>query len=141
MKKLSFSTHISASKEQVWNTLWNDATYRQWTAAFHEGSHAESDWQEGSKILFLGPNGDGMTSRIARLIPNEFMSFEHLGEIKNGEEDFSQNWAGAFENYTLRESDDATDLLVELDIDDKHEAMFQGMFPTALQKVKELAEA
>lgn len=140
MKKLSFSTHINAPKEQVWNTLWNDATYRQWTAAFHEGSHAESDWQEGSKILFLGPDRSGMTSRIARLIPNEFMSFEHLGEVKDGVEDFSKDWAGALENYTLRESNGGTDLTVEMDMQDTFAPMFQETFPKALQKVKELAE-
>lgn len=145
MKKLNFSTHINAPKNRVWNTLWDDATYRQWTAAFHEGSYAESDWQEGSKILFLGPGGSGMTSRIARLIPHEFMSFEHLGEVTGGVEDFdsaaAKGWAGALENYTLRENEGGTELSVEVDVGDSFADMFLGMFPKALQKVKELAEA
>ena len=58
MKKLNFTTKIDAPKEKVWNTLWNDATYRAWTSAFAEGSFAETDnWKEGSKVLFLDPNG------------------------------------------------------------------------------------
>lgn len=145
MQKLTFSTHIRASKNRVWHVLWDDASYRQWTAAFHEGSYAESDWQEGSKILFLGSGGDGMVSRIARLVPNEFMSFQHLGEMKGGVEDFSsaeaQGWAGAHENYTLRENGGGTELSVELDVENSFAEYFVGAFPKALARVKELAEA
>lgn len=140
MKKLNFSIRVAVPKDRLWQTLWNDATYRQWTAIFHEGSHAVSDWQEGSKILFLGPGGDGMTSRIARLIPNEFMSFEHLGEVKNGVEDFSGGWSGALENYSLRECDGGTELSVEIDSDDNFADYFRDVFPKALQKLKELSE-
>ncbi|MCB0530818.1 MAG: VOC family protein [Lewinellaceae bacterium] len=141
MQKLSFSIDINAPNTRVWKTLWNDVSYRQWTAVFHEGSHAQSDWKEGSKILFLGPNGDGMSSRIARLIPNEFMSFEHLGEIKNGVEDLSKDWAGALENYRLRPTDSGTELTVEIDMDDNFAEYFQSTFPKALASVKALAEA
>jgi uncharacterized protein YndB with AHSA1/START domain len=40
MQKLNFSTRINASKQKVWNTLWDDETYRLWTSAFAEGSYA-----------------------------------------------------------------------------------------------------
>jgi hypothetical protein len=39
-------------------SMWDDSTYRQWTSAFSEGSHAVSDWKEGSKVLFLSPEGE-----------------------------------------------------------------------------------
>ena len=146
MKKLTFSIQIDASRERVWDALWIDQNYRAWTSVFHPGSHAESDWKEGSKILFLG--GDersGMVSRIASLIPNEFMSFQHLGEIKNGVEDYDspavKAWNGAHENYTLQEKSGGTELSVELDADDSFADYFQDKFPKALEKVKELAEA
>src|SRR6187402_2241939 len=85
METLKFNTSIKASREKVWQVLWNDETYRKWTAVFGEGSHAESDWNEGSEILFLGAGGsDGMFSVIETKIPNEQMIFRHLGEIKNG---------------------------------------------------------
>jgi uncharacterized protein YndB with AHSA1/START domain len=140
MIKLTFITTISAPRERVWQALWNDASYRRWTAIFYEGSYAESDWKEGSKILFLAPGGDGMVSRIARLIPNEFMSFEHLGEIKAGVEDLSAGWSGLFENYTLRETDGATELHVELDTEESYREYFDKTFPKALDKVREMAE-
>jgi len=49
---LHIEIDINATKEKVWDILWNDATYTQWTSIFCEGSHAVSDWKEGSKILF-----------------------------------------------------------------------------------------
>lgn len=144
MKKINFSTQINAPASRVWSTLWNDLSYRAWTTVFHEGSCAESDWQEGSKILFGDGSGNGMTSRIARLIPNQFMSFEHLGEIKDGVEDFEtakmHGWSGALENYTLEEKNGGTALVVEMDADDNFEDYFKDKFPIALAKVKSLAE-
>ncbi|MCU0347025.1 MAG: hypothetical protein MUC59_08775 [Saprospiraceae bacterium] len=146
MEKLTFTTNINAPRERVWQVLWDDASYRAWTAVFHEGSHAVSDWQEGSKILFLGPDENGgtggMTSRIAKLLQNDTMIFEHLGEVKNGVEDFSKGWTDAFEKYFLRQSaDGVTELNVELDTVGEYASYFQETFPKALAKVKELAEA
>jgi uncharacterized protein YndB with AHSA1/START domain len=145
MVAMRFSIFINAQPERVWRMLWDDASYRQWTAAFHEGSYAESNWREGDKILFLAPGGEGMSSRIARLIPNEFMSFEHLGTIKDGVEDFttaqSKGWAGAKENYTLRAKDGGTELSVEIDGEDGYVDYYNDTFPKALAKVKTLAEA
>lgn len=139
MKTLHFTININAPKEKVWNSLWEDANYRKWTAVFHEGSYAESDWEEGSKILFLGSNGDGMFSRIAKKMPNEQMVFEHLGEIKNGVEE-STNWENARESYFLTEKDGGTELKVDLDSVGEFEQYFSDTFPKALQAIKEIAE-
>lgn len=144
MEKLQFNVSINAPREKVWSTLWNDDSYRAWTAVFHEGSQAETDWKEGSKVLFTDGKGSGMVSRIAKLDPNEFMSFEHLGELRDGVEDTTsekvKSWAGAHENYTLTGSGSNTDLLVELDINNEFKDYFANTFPRALDKVKELAE-
>jgi hypothetical protein len=144
MEKLHFTQTINAPKEKVWSTLWDDATYRQWTSAFSPSSYADSDWNEGSKILFLDGNGSGMVSKIETKRPNEFMSFKHLGELKNGVEDTESNavkgWAGALENYTLKEVDGKTELVVDMDINEDYKDMFMGMFPKALEQVKILAE-
>ncbi|HUM45794.1 MAG TPA: SRPBCC domain-containing protein [Chitinophagales bacterium] len=141
MQTLSIPIKINAPKEKVWKVLWDDTTYRQWTGAFHEGSYAVSDWNEGSKILFLGPGGDGgMYSTIAKKIPNEFMSFKHLGEVKDGKEQPTSEWSGAFENYTLKETAGVTELTVEIDVTDDFSNYFKDTFPKALEKVKSLAE-
>lgn len=144
MEKLQFFTKINAPKEVVWKTLWDDATYRKWTSAFSESSHAVTDWKEGSKVLFLDGKDDGMVSKIETNRPNEFMSFKHMGEVKNGVEDTDSDkvkaWAGALENYTLKEADGGTELLVEMDINEEYKEMFMKMFPKALEQVKLLSE-
>src|SRR5687767_1998478 len=136
MEKINLSIIIDAPREKVWNVLWNDSTYREWTSAFSEGSHAISDFRKGSKVLFLGEGGSGMVSRVADVRPPEFMSFEHLGEVKDGVEDTESEkvkiWAGSKENYTLREMKDKTEVLVEMDIDKEYKDMFQQLWPKAL---------
>ena len=87
MATLNFSVTINAPKEKVWDVLWSDEGYRKWTAVFTEGSYAESDWKEGSKIRFLSAEGDGMYGIIHKKEPFEQMVFEHQGEIKNGVEE------------------------------------------------------
>lgn len=145
MEKQSFRVLITAPREKVWNILWEDSNYRKWTTAFCEGSYAETDWQEGSRVLFLSPGGNGMVSRIAVKRPPEYMSFRHLGEVKNGVEDTTSDavkaWAGAEENYTLIEKDGDTELVVEMDMNDEMRNYFMDTWPKALEKLKELAEA
>ncbi len=144
MEKLNFSIDINAPKEKVWKTLWEDATYRQWTGVFSEGSHAKTDWKQGSKVLFLDGKGSGMVSKIETVRPNDFMSFQHLGEVKEGIEDTESDrvkaWAGAHENYTLKEVNGKTELLVDMDMTEEYKDMFMQMFPKALQQVKTLSE-
>jgi uncharacterized protein YndB with AHSA1/START domain len=144
MKKLEFSLDIRAPREKIWKILWEDATYRQWTSVFSEGSYAKTDWKEGSKVLFLGPDGGGMHSTIARHVPNAVMAFRHEGELKNGQEqppgEGAESWMGAMETYTLQEMGNSSRLSVEMDTTEGHEDYFQKTFPQALQKVKELAE-
>lgn len=144
---MEFKITINAPKEKVWNTLWDNATYPKWTAAFATGSRAETDWKKGSKILFLDGNNSGMVSSIAENITNEFMSIKHLGTIKNGVEDLdseeARQWAGSFENYTLRTVNGATELWVVMggaEIPQEFEGYFKDTWPKALDKLKELAE-
>lgn len=144
MEKINFSISINATKEKVWKTLWDDATYRKWTSVFSPTSYADTDWKEGSKVLFLDGQGSGMVSKIEANRPGEFMSFKHLGEVKNGIEDTEsdkvKSWDGAHENYTLKEADGKTELLVELDMNEEHKEMFMEIFPKALEQVKILSE-
>ncbi len=144
MQRVKFSINILATSKIVWQTLWDESTYGKWTALFCEGSHVITDWNEGSKALFLSQGGKGMYSIIEKKIPNQFMSIKHLGCLKNGTEDpgseSSKAWAGAFENYTLTPAGETTKLEIELDITDENKNYFEETWPKALEKVKQLAE-
>ncbi len=73
------------------------------------------------------------------------MSFKHIGEVKDGVEDVSsekvKSWAGAMENYTLKESDGTTELTVEMDITEDYKDFFMKTFPKGLEQVKVLSES
>lgn len=144
MEKINFKTVINAAPEKIWKVLWDDTTYRKWTSAFSEGSYAETDWKKGSKVLFLDGQGQGMVSRIAENRPNEYMSIEHLGEVKDGVEDTSSDrvkaWAGAHENYTLKKVNGKTELSIDMDITEEFKEMFSQIWPKALDNVKKLSE-
>lgn len=144
MEKLKFQIDIAASPQLVWKVLWGDVTYTQWTSVFSEGSRAETDWKEGSKVHFLAADKNGMYSVIDKSVANEFMSFKHLGVIKDGieqpQDEETKKWSGSMENYTLKEKSGTTELSVELDIVETHKDYFNDVFPKALQLVKKIAE-
>jgi hypothetical protein len=148
MQKLNFSITINSPVEKVWNTMLDDKTYRDWTEAFSPGSHYVGSWNKGSKILFLGPNEQGimggMVSRIKDNRKHEYISIEHLGMVQDGIEDTTSNevkqWAGSLENYTFKDINGKTELIVDMDINEDYKDMFNDMWPKALQKLKELAE-
>jgi len=144
METLEFKVRIKASPEKVWSVLWDEETYKKWTNAFCEGSYAESNWNEGDKIHFMSPGGEGMNSLIEKKIPNEYMAFKHIGEIKDFKElpidDETKQWSGAMETYRLIPDDEFVDLVAQVDVVEKHIDYFKEAFPKGLETVKELSE-
>ena len=145
MEKKEFSIDIHAPREKVWDVLFSERTYPKWTSVFAEGSSVKTDgWKKGTQVQFHDGKGSGMISKIADNVPNEYMSIEHLGMIKDGKEDYDspeiKSWAGAKENYTLKSSNGDTKLVVDMELADEWKDYFNETWPKALKKVKELAE-
>jgi uncharacterized protein YndB with AHSA1/START domain len=149
MQKQHFSILINAPVEKVWDTMLDDRTYREWTKAFNPGSYYKGSWEEGSKILFLGPDPQtgeegGMVSRIKENRPHEFVSIEHQGVVHKGMEDTeseeARKWAPAYENYTFKAKNGGTEVLVDTDTADEYVSEFERAWPQALQNLKELSE-
>jgi uncharacterized protein YndB with AHSA1/START domain len=144
METLNFNIRIAANAKTIWSVLWNDETYRKWTAVFSEGSYAESDWKEGSPILFLTPSGEGMSSIIHRLIENKEMTFKHLSTVKDFQvqplDEKSQQWSGCRESYTIEEVNGMSTFRVSIEVMPGYKDYFIQTFPKALEKVKILAE-
>ncbi|WP_395047125.1 SRPBCC domain-containing protein [Flavobacterium sp.] len=144
MTTLEFKIEINASKKKVWNTLWNDETYRKWTNVFCEGTYATSNWNEGDKIHFLSPNGEGMNSIIDKKIENEYIAFKHLSTMKDFEEmpidNESKEWTGSLETYRLTQNNSTIILEVKIDTLEKYVDYFKTTFPNGLEMVKTLSE-
>ena len=145
MHTLHFTETINAPREKVWDALIDAASFKAWTAPFAEGSYFEGSWNQGDRIRFLAPDGGGMSSVIAESRPHEFISIKHLGEVKNGVDDFDSDsvrrWAPAFENYTLKDVGGATVIDVDIDVTPDFEQFMKDTWPIALDKLKSLSEA
>ncbi len=146
MEKLTFSTVINAPREKVWDTMLEKNTYQEWTKPFHEGSTYEGNWEEGSEMKFIGPNDDGgvggMYARVVENRPYEFVSIQHLGELKNGEKNPWPVVPGeeGYENYLFKDVSGGTEVIVELTVPAEWKDMFDDMWPKSLAILKELAE-
>lgn len=146
MNNLKFSVFIKAPREKVWKTMLEDVTYRQWTKEFDPTSYYEGDWSEGSKMLFLSKdeNGNvrgGMSSVIAKNIPNEYISIKHLGMIMDGVETPWEGPGDGYENYIFTDKDGGTFVEAELtNLPGTYIDMMNDMWPKALEALRVLAE-
>lgn len=139
MEILQFDIQINAEAIKVWSVLWDDFSFRQWTSAFTEGSFYQGNLEKGSIIKFLDGKNNGMYSKIVQLIPNEVITFLHLGEIYEGVET-PRDWGEATEKYTLKEQENTTHLYVEIATSEEFRSFFEEKFPNALSNVKHLSE-
>ncbi|MCH5598608.1 SRPBCC family protein [Niabella ginsengisoli] len=144
MKDLTYSIVINAPLEKVWETLWNDETYRKWTSHFNPGSYMESDWKEGGKTLFLDAERNGMISIINKLEVPRLVEFSHYGELNKGVEDTTSERvkanAGSIEKYELEPNNDGTLLKAMVQVTEEYEQIMNDGFNKGLQEVKMLAE-
>jgi len=141
INKLKFSIDIKAEKTTVWKALWDENNYRDWASVFSEGSYYLADYlEEGSKIMFLGPDGSGIYSIIETHIPNKVIQFKHIGNVLKGKEqaidDETRKWSGATESYSLTESADSITLVIQIDVLDEHLEFMSAKLPKALERVK-----
>ena len=143
MKELQFSIEIYASKEKVWNTLWNDKTFRDWANLIDEGTYMDGEMIEGKDVQFISSvNGYGVTSRIAKLVPFETVLFRHMSDTKEkGTEVREDEWTGGTESYYLSETDGVTTLTVRMDVPIELEEIFNDRVPMALDRIRALSES
>ncbi|WP_312767803.1 SRPBCC domain-containing protein [Epilithonimonas sp.] len=145
MEKLKYQIEINATAEKVWDILWNEKTYSQWTYYFSPDSNMVTDWQVGGKTYFTDSSKkNGMVSTIERIEEPKYLIFKHLGELHNGVEDVDSEkvkaWNGSLEAYFLDENNGKTILKVEVDSNDEFKEMFDNGFKKGLEVIKNISE-
>lgn len=145
METLKYQIEINATAEKVWDILWNEKTYSQWTHFFSPGSVMRTDWEVGGKTYFTDSSKkNGMVSTIERIEESKHLIFKHLGELHNGVEDVDSEkvkaWNGSLEAYYLEENNGKTTLKVEVDSNDEFKEMFDNGFRKGLEVIKNLSE-
>ena len=94
MKKIQFSIEINAAKARVWETLWEDITFRDWANIIDEGTYMKGVMKEGNEIQFISSvSGYGVTDLVEKLNPNEFVLFRHGADTKeSGQQEREKEW-------------------------------------------------
>lgn len=145
METLSYEMIINAPRQKVWDVLWNENTYSQWTHFFSPGSVMKSDWKVGGKTYFVNAEGEGMVSTIDNIEEPDQIIFKHLGMVdKKGNEDTEsmqvKQWSGCFEKYILIDFDGKTKLHVEVQTEKEWKDHIDKGFIQGLEVIKNLAE-
>jgi uncharacterized protein YndB with AHSA1/START domain len=142
MKKMKFTIEINTSKEKVWNTLWDDKTFREWANIIDPGTYMVGDLKEGNEIQFISSeNGYGVTSLVEKLVTNQFLLLRHHADTqKGGKQEREKQWTGGEEIYSLVEKDGITALTVTFDVPPEMEEYFKVNYPKAFERVRELSE-
>ena len=112
---------------------------------FAEGGRAETDWQEGGTVRFLGPDGTGLLGRVVASRQPEHLDVEYTGVVGGGHDDTESEqarlWSGTHETYRLAEADGGTHLAISAPMEDAYYDDMAEAWDRALARVKELAEA
>lgn len=142
MKELQFQVEIQATKQGVWDTLWQDETFRQWASIIDPGIYMTGVLKEGNEVQFISAeNGYGVTSLVEKLVEGEFLLLRHSADTKDsGQKERANEWTGGEESYRLAEQGDITTLTVAFDVPSEQEEYFTVNYPNALERVKVLAE-
>lgn len=141
MKEMQFQIEIHASKEKVWDTLWQDETFREWAGIIDPGTHMVGELKEGNEIQFISGNGYGVTSLVEELVENEHLLLRHQADTQGeGKHEREKEWTGGTESYSLVDKDSTSALTVAFDIPKEMEEYFTINYPKALERVKALAE-
>lgn len=145
MATFNYEIIINAPMQKVWDLLWDEKTYGEWTQFFAAGSQFKTDWKVGGETFFTDAEGNGMFSTIRSLNEPIEVIFSHLGMVRNGEVDTATvnqlEWSGAEEKYFLRETaPDTTELRAEVHATGEMEDMMNRGFNEGFKVLKKLAE-
>jgi hypothetical protein len=145
MRKLEFSIYIDAPKKQVWETMLNLKTYKEWVSVSWPGSSYEGIWRGGETIKFVSPGQGGTAAQIIEFQQYDHVAAKHVAVINpdgslDTTSDIAKGWIGSIERYTFVESNEVTNLKVEIECNPEWEAMFNDGWPGALEKLKVMCE-
>ena len=138
---MQFTIEIHATRERVWDTLWQDETLREWAGIIDPGTYMVGELKVGNEVQYISGNGYGVTSLVEKLVAGEFLLLRHSADTKDsGKEEREKEWTGGTESYSLAEKDGTTTLTVAFDVPPDLEEYFKINYPKALERVKILSE-
>jgi uncharacterized protein YndB with AHSA1/START domain len=131
-------TEIDASPAQVWAALTDPTLIRRYMF----GSQVETDWRQGSPILWKGEYEGGRyedKGEIVEIQPERRLKVTHFSPL-SGQEDVPANYHTLL--YELRESGDGTHLSLRQDKNgsEAEAEHAKGMWESMLAGLKQVVE-
>ncbi len=145
MEKLEYTIQIESPNKNVWETMLQEETYKQWVGLSWPNSSYEGEWKTGDEIRFIGPDGSGTLAELIEVKPYEKVIARHIavlnpGGVKDMASEAAQGWVGTMESYFFSEKNGRTTLKVVIETSPKWRAMFDEGWPVALKELKRLSE-
>ncbi|MXV50930.1 SRPBCC domain-containing protein [Pedobacter sp. HMF7647] len=144
LKRIEKTININAPITKVWPVLYRDELTRQWYSEFSTGTYAESDWKEGSKVIFKDESNSGIVGKVVSNKP-EYLAIEYTGVINDDKEDYesgmAKDMAGCQEIYKSSEVDGITTLEISCDMGEPYFEEMSKAWDRALEKIKQLSES
>ena len=69
MQSLLYTIDIHATRKQVWETMLEEDTYKQWVKAFSDNPECIGEWKEGAEVIFFDPDCGGTVAIIDEFKP------------------------------------------------------------------------
>lgn len=144
MEHLEYKVEISAPAKTVWESMLQEATYKQWAGKGWPGSTYQGKWAKGEKIKFIGADGSGTLAEITELKPYQTVLAKHIAVLDKGKEDrtsdVAKGWIGINERYTFQERNGNTTVTVSIETNPEWRKMFDDGWPKALDELKRVSE-
>lgn len=131
------SIRIYASPEDIWDVVLKPDN--QWGTAFGDGAYVETDWKEGSPIIWRDTeNNIGANGIVEVHRPEEYLQLNYYDEV---EPEPGDNLGDYCEKIRLEIDGGAKVLSIEIGkLPRGHITVHQEMWDRALALIKELAE-
>jgi uncharacterized protein YndB with AHSA1/START domain len=145
MEKLKYQIEIARDRETVWKMITELDSYKRWASAFSANSQFVGSWEEGKYIDFVDPAFGGTRALLEEVVQPERIRARHTATVSaegnpDTESDAAKKWIGSREEYTLRETEDGTLLVVDMYCHQDFVGMFDEAWAKALPLLKSLCE-
>lgn len=140
MKTMRFSLQIDVPRQRVWQVLWDETTFSDWTSPFADGARLETDWRQGGRFEYTEAQSDTASyGEIERLEPERRVIFQKLGETRAGADRPLER--PRREEYRLDGADGATKLSLQIEVPEEQADALKEALPQALERIRALATA
>ena len=137
MDSFTKDIHIDANLKDIWDIVL--APNNKWGDAFGEGAFVETDWKEGSSIIWRDTeNNIGAIGIVEVHQPEKYLKLHYYDELKPRPNTMLGNY---YEKLRIASDKDGFTLSVEIGKIAKSDVTFhQEMWDNALNIIKRLAE-